>query len=317
MDTKQQALAEILAIAREHRLDISDIESAFKDPSADPKKKTSGILPRLFAYLGATFVFAGITVFIGMHWEYMNAAARIIITLGSGIAVFVMALVVLTDERYEKASTPLFLIAAALQPTGLLVTFSELSSGGDWRHAGLVTSAVMLVQQLAIFQKTKRTTLLFTSLVFAAGLISIALDLLNADNALIGLVLGLSLLCVCVALNKTMHQTITPFWYFAGSTMFLYSVFDLIERSPIEILFLAAACGMVYLSTYVRSRTLLIVSTLAILGYIGYFSHRHFLDSMGWPIALVVFGLLMIALSALAFRINKKYIQGNVPPTAV
>jgi hypothetical protein len=34
-------------------------------------------------------------------------------------------------------------------------------------------------------------------------------------------------------------------------------------------------------------------------------------QSIGWPIALVLFGLLLIGLSATAFRINKKYISSS------
>jgi hypothetical protein len=91
----------------------------------------------------------------------------------------------------------------------------------------------------------------------------------------------------------------------------LYGVFSLIERSPIEIAFLGVAAAVVYLSTVVRSRTLLFVGTLAILSYVGYFSAKHFVQSIGWPIALVMFGLLLIGLSATAFKINRKYISSE------
>ena len=51
------------------------------------------------------------------------------------------------------------------------------------------------------------------------------------------------------------------------------------------------------------------VATAAILGYTGWFTSEHFADSLGWPLALVLFGLSMIALSALAFRIDRHYIR--------
>ena len=74
-------------------------------------------------------------------------------------------------------------------------------------------------------------------------------------------------------------------------------------------MFLGAASGLVYLSTVVHSRMLLFVATVGMLSYIGYFSAKHFVESIGWPIALMVFGLLLIGMSALAFRISKNYIQ--------
>jgi hypothetical protein len=101
---------------------------------------------------------------------------------------------------------------------------------------------------------------------------------------------------------------IAPFWYFASSTAMLAALFALLSDTPVEILFLGVACGLVFVSTWVKSRTLLLVGTVAILSYIGYFTSENFADAVGWPIALMLFGLLLIGLSAPAFRINRKYI---------
>lgn len=86
---------------------------------------------------------------------------------------------------------------------------------------------------------------------------------------------------------------------------------SLVQDSLIEMSFLAVACGGVFLSTFVRSRTLLGISTLAILAYVSYFTGEHFLDSMGWPFLLMLLGLLMIALGSIAVRINNRYIATN------
>ena len=88
----------------------------------------------------------------------------------------------------------------------------------------------------------------------------------------------------------------------------LAGLFNLVQFSPFEILFLGAACGVVFWSTWVKSRTLLFVGTVAILGYVGYYTAEHFSDVVGWPIALILFGLMLLGLSAVAFRINRKYI---------
>ena len=309
MASKDEALREIKGIATRHGLTLHDIEQAFETDSHPSKAKLGGALTRVFSYLGGVFIFAGIAVFIGMNWDEMNTAARIIVTLGSGITAYVLAVVACNDPRYEKAATPLFLIAAALQPTGILVAFSEFFTGGDWRYATLITSGIMAVQQVATFWKFQRTTLLFTTLFFGFSFLGIALDLLNADGAWIGLILGFSVFCLSIGIDRTPHRVMTPFWYFVGPVAFLYGLFDILEGTVIELLFLGIACTLIYTSTFVRSRTLLFVSTLAILGYIVYFTRRHFLESIGWPIALVLFGFIMIGLSALAFRINKKYMS--------
>jgi uncharacterized membrane protein YjjB (DUF3815 family) len=82
-----------------------------------------------------------------------------------------------------------------------------------------------------------------------------------------------------------------------------------VQHTPLELSFVVVACGMVFLSTYVRSRSILIVATLGLLGYIGYFTAQRFVNVVGWPLALIGFGLAMIALSAVAVAISRRYIR--------
>lgn len=315
MTGKEKILKDMVDTARAHDIGIEDIRGAFsryeasESPAPDDGKTT--ILTRALAYLGGTFVFAGLGVFIAMNWESMNFAAQVIITLGSGLAAFVMALIAARDERYEKAAAPLFLIAAVLQPTGILVIFAEFYKGNEWELVSMAISGAMAAQQILALIMTQRTTLVFTTLVFAVVFMLTLFSYLGVDYDITTLALGGTLLSLSVGLDQTRHKGITPFWYLVGSMSLLYGVFSLIERSPIEIAFLGVAAAVVYLSTVVRSRTLLFVGTLAILAYIGYFSARHFVQSIGWPIALVLFGLLLIGLSATAFRINKNYISNK------
>jgi hypothetical protein len=310
MTAKEEALKQIADIAQAHDLTASEILAGLS-PTEEGTDSKSSVLTRLFGYLGAIFVLAGLGVFIEMQWEEMNSVARITVTVGSGIAAFVMALFASADERWEKAATPLFLLAALMQPTGILVALDEFSSGGDERYAFLLTSGVLLIQQGLIFLKTGRTVLLFTSLIFGAWLFGTAMDLLDLDGDLIFFTLGLSLLFVTYSIDRTPHATITTFWYFVSSTAMLTAFFSLVEHSVLEVLFLGAACGVVFLSTWVKSRSLLVVGTVAILGYVGYYTAENFTDAIGWPIALMLFGLLLIGLSAVAFRINRKYIAVN------
>jgi hypothetical protein len=311
MQTKSQAIEQILQIARQHDLTAADIEDAFGKSGQPGDEPSTSLLGRILGYLGGTFIFAGLGVFIALNWDTMNSAARIIITLGSGIAVFIMALVASGDERYVRVRTPLYLIAATLQPVGILVAIDELSAGGDWHYAVLLTAAIMGIQQGMVFWQKRDTALLFTSLAFVLWFSGVALDLLNVHDDLISLVLGAATVSFCIGLESTPHKVMNPFWYLLGSVGFFAGLFELIESSAVEIAFLAVACGGVFLSTWVRSRTLLFTSTAAILAYIGYFTAEHFRDSLGWPLVLILLGLIFIALSAVAMRINKRYISGQ------
>lgn len=309
MQGKDEAIQQILNIAREHGLTARDIDVAMDHAKPGESEKSAGVLGRILGYLGGIFIFAGLSIFIALKWEVMNTAARIIITLGSGIALFIMAIVASGDERYRRVKTPLFLISAAVQPVGIMVALDEFFSSGNEHYAMLITAGLMLFQQFVVFWKRREISLLFTSIFFALWFVSVGLDLMKIDEELNVLVVGASTVLLCIGLERTPFSGVNPTWYLVGSAGFYYGFFDLIKHSPLEILFLAVACGGVFLSTWVRSRVLLFVSTITILAYISYFTSEHFQDSLGWPLVLILLGFVFIGLSALAIRINKRYIS--------
>jgi MFS family permease len=310
VDDRTRALQEIAATARQHRITTAEIAAALgESPATTTEGHRRAMLVRVLGFLGGTFVFAGIGVFIALQWDGMSPAARVVATLGPGITAFVLAVLASRDARFEKATTPMTLTAAALEPTGMLVAFEEFGSGGDWRVASLVTAATMALQFGAAFVAIRRSITLFLAVFFGNLFWWTAFDLLDFDGGLIAVILGGATLLAAARVDRTAHRDITPLWYLLGSAAFLSGLFDLVERTPFEILFLAVAAGFVYLSVMLHSRALLIVATLAILGYTGWYTRQYFADSIGWPLALIAFGMLMIGLSALAFRIDRDYVR--------
>jgi hypothetical protein len=312
VDDRARALEDIVAIARRHGVSAPDIAAALgSEPAGARESRRRGVLVRVLGLLGGTFVFAGVGVFIALHWDSLNAPARVVVTLGSGLAAFALAAVSTRDARFDKATAPLFLMAAALEPTGMLVAFDEFGSGGDWRLASLVTCGAMAAQFGWTFTVVRQATLLFLTMLFAVLFWWTGFDLVDADGTVTAVVLGASMLLAAAGVDRTVHRVITPLWYLAGAAVFLGGLFDAVKRTPFEIVFLAAAAGFVYASVVVHSRTLLFVGTLAILAYTGWFTGEHFADSVGWPLALVAFGLFMIGLSALAVRIDRDYVRAR------
>jgi len=198
-----------------------------------------------------------------------------------------------------------------LEPTGMLVAFQEFGSEGDWRVAGLITAGAMALQFGGAFAHLRRSTPLLMTVVFTMLFWWTALDLVDMSDQAIALVLGASMLLAAVGIDRTAHRDIAPVWYLIGAAAFLSGFFGAVERTPFEIGFLAVAAAFVYLSVMLHSRMLLFVATLAILAYTAWFTGQHFANSMGWPLALIVFGLLMIGMSALAFRIDRDYVRGR------
>jgi hypothetical protein len=311
VDDRQQALAEIAALAAKHGLTIRDIAGAI-GPGPAAETRMRGVIVTVLGILGGTFVFAGVGVFIALQWDDMNPWSRVVVTLGSGVAALVLSLLAARDQRFARAHTPLLLMAAALQPVGMSVAFDEFGTGGDWRLASLVTMGAMALQFGALVKVLQRSTPVFLTIFFATAFWWTMLDLAEVDDEAGAIVLGASILLAAIGVARTRYRDVTPVWFFVGGAAFLYGLFDAVERTPFEILFLAVAAGMVYLSVVVHSRALLAIATLAILAYTGWFTGEHFAESMGWPLALIAFGIFMIGLSAVAYRIDRDYVRKNV-----
>lgn len=301
---KSQALALISDVARSFDLSLDEI-GAYLTKNPTPQS-ASRWLPRILGYLGATFIFGGLALFISMKWDDLNSLARVIITYGPGLIAFILGIITLNEERFTRASTPLFLKSAILQPIGMFVYLHEYADGNDTQLAALIVFGIVAVQFLATFLFYKRTSLLFFGYLFWNSALGILMDRAGVPGDILGITLGLSILITAWSIDRTLHRAIAPFWYFLGSVGLLWSIFDMVEGTLLDMSFLAIATGMMFLSVRMQSRTLLIVSTGALLGYLGYFTNEYFKDVIGWPIALMLMGGMLIGISYWAVQMGRK-----------
>lgn len=311
--TPQQdvVLQQIDTLIRQSGLSRSDI-LALLDRQAETGTGESGppgasLLQKVISYIGGAFIFAGICVYIGMVWEDLDSLARVIITLGSGFVVFVLGLFCLGDQRFTRAATPLFVVAAALQPTGLFVFMDEyLPQSGDIALAASFVFGFMLVQQAVAFFACRRTSLLFFALLFFYLFCSAAMNKLEVDSKLTVMTLGLSGIAISWALSRTVHHAITAFYFFTGGLGLAASAFDYLAHTHYDVLMIGVVAVMILVSVRAHSRSLLTVSTLVLLAYLGYFTDEYFKNVVGWPIALVVVGLMMLGISAFAVKLGRR-----------
>lgn len=316
MTSKQDILAQIVTLATSNGISASDIESAMVGVKTEklPEKlleKSGGIAMKIFSILGGVFIFAGIAAYIGMFWGDMNSAMRVIITLGSGFVVYILGVIFSRDSRYQSAVAPLMLVAAFLECGGLFVMIDEYFNNhtNNWRLACLIVFGLMLLQQGMTFISMRIPILLFTTLWFASSFFAVAFDMLEVPERWNAIIIGVSLISIAYGLRTSIYQRTLQLAYLFGSLFFLFGAFDILENTPFEILYLAITCFMIYMSVMAHSTTLLVVSVLAMLSYIGYFTAQHFVHSAGWPLALIVLGVLFFIVSAGALRIKKKYIS--------
>lgn len=94
--------------------------------------------------------------------------------------------------------------------------------------------------------------------------------------------------------------------YLFGSLMAYSGLFDLVGKTRFELLFFAVTAAMLYACVILQSRALLLTTVLAMLSFIGYFTARHFVDSLGWPVSLVLMGVAFIGVGTLAMRLKRR-----------
>jgi len=72
-----------------------------------------------------------------------------------------------------------------------------------------------------------------------------------------------------------------------------------------ELIYPILVFGILFLSIRVKSKSFLIWGALSLMIYVPKITSEYFVSGLGWPLALVIMGLAMIAIGYGAFTVNK------------
>jgi hypothetical protein len=305
MSDKRAVLDRIVALIEEHGLTLDEIAARLgaRRSTGSPK----GLVAQLLAYLGGIFVFSGVGLLMSFIWDDAGSAQRVVLSFGAGLAAFVLGIVCVHDVRFAKATTPLFLISAFLQPFGLFVFLDEyLPPPEDPQLAALGIFGVLAVQHAVVFYALRRSVLLFVAVAFGAAAIGAAMDLLGVDGEVIGVVIGAALLGLAWVLGRTSHRVIAPFWFFVSGALLLGAWWSLTEGTAFDLSNLGLQALLIALSIRATSRSLLVASVIGLFAYLSYFAYEHFADVVGWPLTMIALGLAMIGISGWAVRLGRR-----------
>lgn len=308
MNQRQQALKDIKKIVEQNNLTLAEISKVLHGKTKKPHEGGMIEASELLAYMGGILIFAGIGVYTTMFWQDLSSFVRIALTFGSGFSCYCIALGLSQNLKYNKIIHALFLIGALLETTGLYVFLSETFVSATNAHfATLFVFGTMFIQQFATFWGLRLNLLLFMVLFFGMGFTYTLFDYMAIKLDFILMGLGLSLFLITHSLNSMDYRPATGFWYFVANVMFLGGAYDWLYNKSFEVVFVGLCALAIYLSTLVKSKAILFTSTIGLLGYIGHYTMIHFVDSIGWPISLILVGISFIILSGFALKIKKQY----------
>jgi hypothetical protein len=121
-----------------------------------------------------------------------------------------------------------------------------------------------------------------------------------------GLIIGISVMLTAYGLHKSeRYPRLIALGYFVGSLMAYAGLFDLVQGTAVELIYLAVTASVLYGCVVLESRALLLTTVIAMLGFIGYYSTEYFTNSLGWPVTLVLMGVAFLGVGAIALKVKR------------
>lgn len=299
--------------------DISrgEVNAIFKE--VQPASESRQVhFSQVLYYIGAAIVLIGISILAWQHWQEFNLAVKLLITLGSGIATYIAGVMFTQHPLSKQLSPAFFLMSAILMPLGLGILFDNIGYNVGSSGVMVTISLVLFLMYGISYFAFKKNILLFFTTAFATWLFYALVNLIIGNNPVahdwnlytyITMAVGLSYLVLGYSFDNTPRQELSGTLYAFGALFFLGAAITL--NGFWEAIYAGLALGIILVSTQLRSRALLVFGTLFLMGYLMKITAKYFSDSLGWPLALVLAGFMLIAVGYFTFYLNRKYLSNN------
>jgi hypothetical protein len=272
---------------------------------------------KMLYVLGALIVVIGIVIFFYQVWEDIGSFVRILITLGLGFIITALGSILIKDKPQDNIGLVFQFIGGMLIPGGALVMLHELDVSEQTLWPFAITFGIISLFYALLNYVHKNVVLTFFTIAhtttFIYLLVGAMLDGSYYDTgeiyAYLTMFIGASYLLLAHAFRSSWNSGIVSMLCFFGSIAFLGAAFSRVFDSELwqMFYFIVILCGF-YLSIYMKSRAILTMSTIFLIAHMSYITGEYFADSIGWPVSLVVLGLLFIGLGYVSINIGKKYI---------
>lgn len=323
---KQQILNMLRQAAAMNVITKGDVEGVFPtnvpagapvSAQADSWRSHVGVSNVLY-YLGALVVAIGLIILVTQNWRDIQSATKILITLGCGIASYITATLLVSNEKTKSVSIAFYLIATILIPIGFAVFVTENSIQLSGSKFGMLVSGVMLVLELVPYFVFKRTFFVMLSVIFGTwfyySVIAFFMpneifQMMNIWNY-VTLALGIAYMLLAQTFkNTSLSQVSKPLSNLGiiailGSTIMIGGIWDMV--------FPALLFGLIFLSIYIKSRPSLVLGAIFTVAYIIRITTKYFAQDTSWPVLLVLIGFVLIGVGYLTVYLNRKYIGDRV-----
>lgn len=272
--------------------------------------------------LGGIIVIIGIVIFVNRIWADLFSFGRIFITLGMSFVFALFGSLLLNSKPKEMIGVIFHFIGGILMAIGVAVSIFELNLDDNF---WVIASAYMVV---AIFYSLltityKHVLLTFFSIVYSTITGYLLVNAIIGDRyigsynwtddiyQLVTIAFGVIYLLLVLQFQKTWNNPLVGVLTLVGSTAILWASFTQVLDSSsllVELLYFGLLIAGGILSIRMKSRIILVLTTIFLIIHVSFITSKYFANSLGWPISLVLLGFVFIGLGYGSIQINKKYI---------
>lgn len=290
-----------------------------------PKEEASKNLIHVFYGIGAVIAVVGVGVLVAQNWDALGFLGRIFVTLGIGLITYIVGLVMNSQEN-RVLSQVMFTVSSVLYPFGSIVFLNEINMNPTWTVQLLIASILFVLYAVAFFV-TRRNILVLLMVGFATWMYYVVLGQVFGDYMIdttyilrwAVMLLGTSYILLAFGLERAFlpidtadeneKKRVRGVLYMLGTLGVLGM--GITVGGVFDIIFIAFIFAAFYGSVFLKSRAMLVLGALFLIGHIIKLTSEYFVDSIGWPIALILIGFLIIGVGYLTVYLNKSYIKNK------
>lgn len=253
-------------------------------------------------YIGGFIVLLGIGTFVSTFWSDIAPMTRVLIVSGGAILFYILGVILIRVDTKSQSGVAFHLIAGCLFPFAFYVALNELFAVEITSQVIMTISIVLLAIYGASYAVFRHP--IFTFFTLAAGIsliyssINVLLPGISSETlAHLTFIIGAIGIYTGYSFRGTENAPLSGLMYFLGSVAVLAAPAWNFNSFPLwQLLYPVLLAGMLYVALVVHSKRIMTVSVLALMCYVVYLTGKYFADVIGWPIALVVTGILLIAI---------------------
>jgi len=309
-----QTLNELRELVTQGFLTKEEIMDALEEKREEGKRvqKFSRLtLQQNLFFVGGFIVLIGVSIFISQFWSDWTQSIKAIFALGLSIFLYIIgAYLHYVHPKLLIFSSIAFIVSALLLPLGIGTVLDLVGISSSSPEALSINFAIISIIYFAsyfVFRNdifiilatfgTSAFYIHFTNLLFEKSTITFEKYRI--------LILGLVYLIFGYYFESVKKHLVNIF-YFVGMITFLGIAFALSTDNTFWLfLFPLILIALFFASVFLQNKTILALTTLFTFIEIGRLTSKYFSQTLGWPLALIIAGLGIIAIGYLSYRTGK------------